>query len=104
MWICACYDHGLGCEQDKTKAFEWYEKSANLGDSMAMYNLGRSYQLGYGVSQDLVKAKQWFTKTVEQGDDSLNNDGVEEHDGKTVATVDSDSSEDGDGEVDDGKE
>ena len=58
---------GEGCDQNKTKAVEWYEKSANLGCSTAMYNLGTSYNNGRGVTKDLNQAREWFTKAVAQG-------------------------------------
>ena len=58
---------GEGCDQNKTKAVEWYEKSANLGCSTAMYNLGASYAGGRGVIKDLNQAREWYTKAVAQG-------------------------------------
>ena len=37
------------------KAFEWYEKSAENGNKIAQYNLGRCYKDGIGVEKDKVK-------------------------------------------------
>ena len=47
---------------------EWYEKSASLGYSGAMYCLGDIYRdEDMGVTQDLNKAREWYTKAVAQG-------------------------------------
>ena len=62
-----CYESGCGCDQNETKAFEWYEKGAKLGDSSGMYNVGLCYEDGRGVTKDLNKAKEWYTKAVAQG-------------------------------------
>ena len=34
-----CYEFGIGTNVDKQKAIEFYTKAANLGNSMARYNL-----------------------------------------------------------------
>jgi len=44
-----------------------YEKSATLGYSIAMYNLGNCYKNGWGVTKDLTKAQEWYTKAAAQG-------------------------------------
>ena len=62
-----CYYNGFGCDQNKTKAFEWYEKSAQLGYTSAMWNVGNFYEIGIGVTKDLNKAKEWYTKAAAQG-------------------------------------
>ena len=51
-----------------TKAVEWYEKSANLGHSNAMYNYGVCYKNGWGVTKDVNQAREWYTKAAAQGD------------------------------------
>ena len=50
-----------------TKAVEWFEKSANLGHSTAMYNLGICYEEGTGVTKDVNQAREWYTKAIAQG-------------------------------------
>jgi len=74
-----CYHYGVGVDEDKTKAFELYEQSANLGDSAAMFSVGVCYEDGEGVTKDTKKAKEWYAKSAAQGDknaqaqlDSLN--------------------------------
>ena len=65
----ACYETGQGCDQNDTKAVEWYEKSANLGFSLAMFNVGNCYKNGWGVTKDLNQAREWYTKSAAQGDE-----------------------------------
>ena len=57
------------CDQNQTKAFEWQEKSAKLGCSvaMSMFNVGVYYENGEGVTNDVNKAREWFAKAVAQG-------------------------------------
>ena len=63
-----CYSKGAGTDVNKTKAFEWFEKSANLGYCSAMNNVGIYYKNGKGVvTIDLNKAREWLTKSVAQG-------------------------------------
>jgi TPR repeat protein len=38
-----CYLHGIGVEKDELRAFTWYEKSANAGNSGGMYQVGVCY-------------------------------------------------------------
>jgi uncharacterized protein len=40
------YDNGRGVKQDYKKAIEWYEKSANQGNTKAQFNLGIMYANG----------------------------------------------------------
>ena len=43
-----CYQNGKGCLKDLNKAFELYEKAANLGNSAGIYNIIYSiFQLFY---------------------------------------------------------
>ena len=41
------YECGFGVEQDYAAAMEWYEKSADLGNSIAIYNIAYLYENGY---------------------------------------------------------
>ena len=52
------YCIGIGTDQNGTKAFECFEKSANLGCCHGMNNLGKCYSDSIGVAQDLIKAKE----------------------------------------------
>jgi TPR repeat protein len=46
----------LGLQQDHNKAFELYTRAAELGSSMAHYQIGWVYEDGLGVEKDLKKA------------------------------------------------
>lgn len=52
-------------ETDVQKAMDWWEKSAELGNANALYNLGVMYINGHGVQQDTYKAIDYFTKAKE---------------------------------------
>ena len=59
------YSNGNGVEQDYTKAMEWFEKGAELGDADSMGMLAAMYSNGNGVEQDYEKAKEWAEKYKE---------------------------------------
>ena len=72
-------------EQDYAKAMEWYEKAYELGDGVAMSNIGALYRDGKGVEQDSAKAMECFEKAIEAGDsNAFNYIGVMYYDGKGV--------------------
>ena len=51
-----------GCDENYTKAFEWYEKSAKLGNGISMYKISRCYEIGQGVTINVFKAQEWLAK------------------------------------------
>ena len=55
-------------KQDGEKAFWWFEKLANAGNSVGMFNLALFYAKGFGVVRDLKKAVYWMEKAGESGD------------------------------------
>ena len=60
---------GLGVEQDRAKAFEWYLRSAENGHAGAQSGVGWYYEVGLGgVPIDLVKAHMWYTVSAVGGD------------------------------------
>ena len=56
-----------GVVQDYIKAVEWYQKSAERGNSIAQNNLGYMYENGQGVIQNYTKAIEWYQKAAKQG-------------------------------------
>ena len=56
--------------QDYKNAKAYYVKSADLGNSKAMHNIGYLYSKGLGVKQDLKKAFLWYTKSASHGNPS----------------------------------
>ena len=59
---CRCKEKG-----NLEQAASWFRKAADLGDSMAQYNLGVCYSNGHGVEKDDARAFFWFQKSAEQG-------------------------------------
>lgn len=71
------YALGLGVKKDYTKAIEYYESSAKLGNSIALLNLGCLYFNGIAVEKDIVKAKEYFEKSARlKNADALFNLGI----------------------------
>ena len=65
------YETGRGgIEKNESEALRWYRKSAEGGDSYAMYLLGRAYERGTGVAVDRVEAVQWYRKAAAGGSES----------------------------------
>jgi len=62
-----CYDFGKGTDQDYTKAVEWYTKSSEQENSIAMSNLGVCYHNGQGCDQNKTKAVEWYEKSANLG-------------------------------------
>jgi TPR repeat protein len=55
-----CYRCGQGTAQDYTKAVEWYTKSSEQENSLAMNSLGVRYKNGQGCDQNSTKAVEWY--------------------------------------------
>ena len=64
------YHLGLGLEKDYQKAKEYYELSANQGNSYAQNNLGYLYCNGLGLEKDVKKAKYYYELSTNQGSSS----------------------------------
>jgi tetratricopeptide (TPR) repeat protein len=62
-----CYRYGLGATQDHTKAFEWFTKSSEQGNSDAMRSLGGCYENGHGCVQNDTKAMELYEKSAKLG-------------------------------------
>ena len=62
-----CYDYGSGTDQDHTKAVEWYTKSSEQENSIAMCCLGRCCENGQGCDQNRTKAVEWYEKSANLG-------------------------------------
>lgn len=60
------YALGYGAEQDYSKAFTWFEKSAAVGNKFAQYSLGSLYFYGNGVAQDYEKAFEYYKLSANQ--------------------------------------
>jgi TPR repeat protein len=60
-------EEGRGQTPDMRKAFHWYEKAAQQGESNAQYNLALFCTLGKGCEVNLVLAHMWFAWAARKG-------------------------------------
>ncbi len=61
------YDISWGVVRNYEKAFEWYQKAANLNYGEAMMQIGYMLFIGIGTNKDEVKAFEWTKKAAVQG-------------------------------------
>jgi hypothetical protein len=61
------YRKGIGTDQDFNKAFEWFNKSANLGFNKAIFNLSICYRLGEGTAVDYQKYVELLRQSCDSG-------------------------------------
>jgi hypothetical protein len=61
------YLTGKGTERSLLRAFENFERSANLGDHWGLNNLGGMYEMGWGVAKDTRRALEFYGRAVEAG-------------------------------------
>ena len=52
---------------DYTRAFQEYRQSANAGNALAQYMMGRMYAEGRGVGEDKLAAYMWFDLSASNG-------------------------------------
>lgn len=73
--MASMYEYGLGVESDQEKANKLYKDAAEKGNSDAMNNLGRVYELGKSMyGKDPMKAAQFYLKAAEGGNpDAMTN-------------------------------
>lgn len=57
-------------EQDLGKAFYWYSKLAELGNTIGQHNLAICYGQGLGVERDFDKATYWSKMSCENGNEA----------------------------------
>jgi hypothetical protein len=58
---------GIGVEQDFLTAKRWFEKTADKGDKVALYNLGSLYYNGTGIEKDYNTAFELCLKSADIG-------------------------------------
>jgi hypothetical protein len=57
----------LQASKDYSAALKQYERSASLGSTFAMNNIGYLYDKGLGVTQDYAEASRWYEKAAAAG-------------------------------------
>ncbi len=61
------YLTGDGVDLSYEKAFDWFTKAADQGDSEALYQLGGLFEWGNGVTESVDKAIELYSKAKELG-------------------------------------
>ncbi|MCO6498607.1 MAG: sel1 repeat family protein [Chitinophagaceae bacterium] len=56
-------------KKDYSSAVTWYQKASDLGNTMAMTQLGDLYRDGKGVPKNLQQAEKWYLKAHQNGYD-----------------------------------
>lgn len=57
-----------GLEQSSALAFSWFKKSAETGNSFAMFQVGRMYIDGDGVPENVNEGIAWLKKAADKGE------------------------------------
>ena len=79
------YDNGIGVKRDYKKAFELYQKAAEVGYAPSQVNLGLMYDRGNGVKVDYKMALKLYVLAAEKGEDmAINNLGWMYYEGHGV--------------------
>lgn len=66
-FVAMCYDiGGHGVKQDHQKAFQWHFSAANLGNTVAMNDVGTAYKFGRGVAADDEMALNWYKLSADK--------------------------------------
>ncbi len=64
------YKEGKGILMDYQKAFDYFQKAANLGDSQSVYAIGYMHYKGFGCRQDYALAARLFAQGAYGGRDN----------------------------------
>ncbi|PKY27792.1 kinase-like protein [Rhizophagus irregularis] len=62
-----CLYHGKGVDQNFSEALKYFEKAAEDGFKVAMYNAGNMYYNGIGCTKDIEKAKYYMKLAAYKG-------------------------------------
>ena len=67
--IGVMYAMGLGVEQDRRRAFEWYMRASLKGHAGAQSGIAWYYETGMGLpAHDLVRGYMWYVLSAIGGD------------------------------------
>lgn len=67
MLLAYCYENGDHVPLDEARAVEWYRRSAESGDLIAMETLGSCYLAGTGVPKNPSLAVTWLKRSAKLG-------------------------------------
>lgn len=68
MAECFYYAKYIIKEEDHQKAFYWFSRAAQGGDTRAIYSIGTMYANGDGVAEDTEMAKVYFERAAHKGE------------------------------------
>jgi TPR repeat protein len=60
--LADCYDEGIGVDEDKVKAAEWWIKAAEQGHADSQFQAGRCLFRGIGIAEDKTAGIKWLKK------------------------------------------
>jgi TPR repeat protein len=60
----------LESPQDMVRAAQFYTQAAELGDTIAEFNLGTCYQFGTGVTKNIAKSAMYYSRAADKKDRS----------------------------------
>ena len=84
--VASSYEMGRGLPQDETLAYQWYRRSAELGEQISQRKMGYFMTHGIGTAEDPAGAVAWYEKAAAQGEpDALYNLGYAYYAGRGVA-------------------
>ena len=61
------YENGIGTNIDYIKAYRYYKKASDSGNSKALYELGEMFLKAEGVNRSLRDAEKYFLESYEKG-------------------------------------
>lgn len=61
------YSEGYGVPKSEKKAFEMYQKAAEKGSAIGLYELAECYDDGDGVTEDKSKAQEYYKQATAKG-------------------------------------
>ena len=68
MNVAVIYYNIEGVANHFEKAFEWFSKAAELGETRSIFSLGYMYGEGKGIEIDDIKSFEWYLRDAELGD------------------------------------
>ncbi len=70
--LALMHKYGEGTPESPQKAFEWYQRAAELNYPPAQFNLGSMYQEGLGIEKNPGLAIEWYTRAASGGFERAN--------------------------------
>jgi len=64
------YQHGMGVGRDDIAAVAWFQRAADAGCSIAMFDLALCFLAGAGVSRSDTAAIEWMRRAADAGNES----------------------------------